>query len=463
MIKKIRQINKNIPIIIISAYNEIDTLHESINYGVKGFLIKPINIQHLYQKIDEVKKTIKEIPYQFINILHPEEALYNFLTPLKESIVILIKIEEFKYLNNFLTNKISRKLQKTFAKELMQHMPKRCQFTQVYLLNNGEFIFAKNYCSTLPNQNLYQEVQDFQNNVNNANIKIGLVDYTLSIITSLAYGKNALENAKRGMLKLLETKEDFIIANELIIQEKNDALHKLQTFQMLKKAIDSYNIVSYFQPIVNNKTKEIEKYESLVRLIDEKKNIISPYFFLDTAKEGKYYQKITSIVLQNSFQALYDTDMNISINLSALDIEKKETKEEFLTLLEKHKQYASRIVVELLEDESIHNVSTIKEFMNTIRGFGVKIAIDDFGTGLSNFSRVLDYQPHFIKIDGTLIKNIEYDSFSKHMVETIVSFSKKENIKTIAEYVENESIFNILCDLGVDYSQGYYFGKATRL
>ena len=385
------------------------------------------------------------------------------MTPLKESIVILIKIEEFKYLNNFLTNKISRKLQKTFAKELMQHMPKRCQFTQVYLLNNGEFIFAKNYCSTLPNQNLYQEVQDFQNNVNNAHIKIGLVDYTLSIITSLAYGKNALENAKRGMLKLLETKEDFIIANELIIQEKNDALHKLQTFQMLKKAIDSYNIVSYFQPIVNNKTKEIEKYESLVRLIDEKKNIISPYFFLDTAKEGKYYQKITSIVLQNSFQALYDTDMNISINLSALDIEKKETKEEFLTLLEKHKQYASRIVVELLEDESIHNVSTIKEFMNTIRGFGVKIAIDDFGTGLSNFSRVLDYQPHFIKIDGTLIKNIEHDSFSKHMVETIVSFSKKENIKTIAEYVENESIFNILCDLGVDYSQGYYFGKATRL
>jgi len=201
----------------------------------------------------------------------------------------------------------------------------------------------------------------------------------------------------------------------------------------------------------------------LVRLIDENKNIISPYFFLDTAKEGKYYQKITSIVLQNSFKALYSTNTHISINLSALDIEKKETRDEFFRLLEENKEETHRIVIELIEDETINDTKTIKAFMKKVKEFNVKIAIDDFGTGLSNFSRVLTYEPNFIKIDGSLIKDIEKSSFSQHMVETIVNFSQKQNIKTIAEYVENENIFNILCNLGVDYSQGHYFGKAEIL
>ena len=83
--------------------------------------------------------------------------------------------------------------------------------------------------------------------------------------------------------------------------------------------------------------------------------------------------------------------------------------------------------------------------------------------GYSNFERVLDYKPDILKIDGRLIKNIHKDSLSYSMVESIVSFAKKEQLQTIAEYVESEAIYNILCDLGVDYSQGYYFGKPALL
>jgi len=309
----------------------------------------------------------------------------------------------------------------------------------------------------------YNKIKIFQRKVNSQKIKIATVDYNLSILISISHGKNSLENAKVGMSKLLENRQDFIIANELFEKEKKHALEKLSTFSMIQKAIDSYNIVSYFQPIVNNQTKEIEKYESLVRLIDKEKNILSPYSFLDTAKESKYYHKITSIVLKNSFQALYDTEMNISINLSSLDIEQKDTRKDFFYLLKKHKNKAHRVVVELLEDEKIKDKNVIKNFIKEVKKFNVKIAIDDFGTGLSNFSRVLEYQPDYIKIDGSLVRNIEHDNFSQDMVETIVHFSKKQNIKTIAEYVENENIFNILRDLGVDYSQGYYFGKAEVL
>ena len=94
---------------------------------------------------------------------------------------------------------------------------------------------------------------------------------------------------------------------------------------------------------------------------------------------------------------------------------------------------------------------------------GVSIAIDDFGAGYSNFERLLEFEPDLLKIDGSLIKNIITDKYSQNVVETIVAFAKRQNIKTIAEYVENKEIFDYLNNLGVDYSQGYYFGKPEYL
>ena len=342
-------------------------------------------------------------------------------------------------------------------------MPKDCDFTRVYLLERGEFVFVKPYNKSIVEKDLERAIEEFQKNVNSAQIKIGLVDYTLFIITSLAYGVNALESAKAGLRNLLNSKQNFIVANKLLDDEKAFAVQKLQTFNMLRKAINTYNIVSYFQPIVNNQTQKIEKYESLVRLIDEENNIVSPYFFLETAKEGKYYNEITSIVLKNSFRALFYTDMGISINLSTLDMTQESTIKEFCELLERYKTETHRITVEIIEDDEVDDLAVTQEFITYIKSKGVHIAIDDFGKGFSNFSRILEYEPDYIKIDGSLVRNIESNRASKNMVETIVYFSKKQGIKTIAEYVENENIYKLLCDMGVDYSQGYYFGKAEVL
>ncbi len=393
-----------------------------------------------------------------------EYELIDYLDSLDEAVVVLIKIEEFKYLNFSLKSKISKKLQKRFAKKLFSHMPKYCNFERIYLLEHGEFVFVKPYNKELiVEKNLNRTIKEFHKKVNSARIKIGLVDYTLFIITSLAYGIHSFENAKAGLRNLLQSKQSFIVANKFLEKEKALAVKKLQIFNMLREAINSYNIVSYFQPIVNNQTQKIEKYESLVRLIDGENRVVSPYSFLDIAKEGKYYNEITSIVLRNSFRALFYTDMEISVNLSTLDMTQESTIKEFFELLERYKTEAHRITVEIIEDDDVDDLSIAKEFIRYIKSKGIKIAIDDFGTGFSNFSRILAYEPDYIKIDGSLVRDIESNIASKNMVETIVYFSKKQGIKTIAEYVENENIYKILCDMGVDYSQGYYFGKADVL
>ena len=167
--------------------------------------------------------------------------------------------------------------------------------------------------------------------------------------------------------------------------------------------------------------------------------------------------------MENSFDALSKIKEDISINISSLDIDKNSTRDRILELLYGCGKDASRVTFELLEDEDVHDIKTLKAFIKEVKSLGVKIAIDDFGSGYSNFNRLLDYEPDILKIDGSLVKNIVNDRYSLDLVDTIVVFAYKQNIQVIAEFVENEEVFNILNDLGVQFTQGYYFGKPMPL
>jgi EAL domain-containing protein (putative c-di-GMP-specific phosphodiesterase class I) len=97
------------------------------------------------------------------------------------------------------------------------------------------------------------------------------------------------------------------------------------------------------------------------------------------------------------------------------------------------------------------------EFIDEIKSLGCKVAIDDFGSGYSNFEHILKMNVDYLKIDASIIKNVVIDKNSYKITKTIIEFAKNLGLKTIAEYVENEDIFNTVKDLGADYSQGYYF------
>jgi len=581
MIEKIKSIDKNVPILILSAHNDSNFFIESIKLGVDGYLLKPIildqfvnildksiakiklqeeikenlNLLHQYQEATDkssiisktdvhgnityvndefckisgytreeligknhnivrhplapastfkemwskiknknmwqgviknerkdggsyyVKSTIKPILNQtgeiiefmslrsdITNIMSPKKQLDDLIESIDESILILIKIERFDDIEKFYGVKLSEKIQEEFSKNILSFMSQQYTFEKVFMLGDGEYALAKDKkdCN-VHIDDIVESIKKFQHLINDSYIDIDGINYNMSIIISFSYGTNTLENAKYGLKQLLDTRQDFIIANNLIEIEYKKAQKNLETLKIIKRAIDDIKIISYFQPIINNKTKEIEKYESLVRLVDNDEKVVSPYFFLDVAKKAKYYAQITMIVLENSFDALSHTDKDISINISVLDIEKHSSREKIFNLLNIYSKQAHRVVFELLEDENVKDFKVIKSFVEDVKQMGVKIAIDDFGAGYSNFERLLDFQPDILKIDGSIIKNIETDTYCVSVVETIVTFAKKQNIKVIAEYVENEKIFNILKDMGVDYSQGYYFGKPKPL
>lgn len=469
MMKEIRRIDPNIPIIIVTASDEKEYLFDSIKSGVQDYIMKPLVVSELLSSIDRVLKKIDndrekdEILEQYHKIVRPKEKLISLLNRVDESIVLLIKIEDFEYLYNYMDEKIIESMQYEFSEKLLSLVPKEFKFSQIYHLGDGEFVLTKLKSECKTPIDIESNAKEIQRVINSAKIKVKGIDYDLSIIVSVAYGRSALLDAKVGLSKILESNRSFILANGLQQEVKKISKRKIDTFKMIRKAIDSSNIVSFFQPIVNNETQKIDKYESLVRLIDDSGNILSPYHFLDVSKKGKYYSQITSIVLENSFKALKKTDINISINLSTLDIEKMETRGKFFSLLEDNKQDANRVILEILEDEDCEDFDIIQKFIKEIKEYGVTIAIDDFGVGYSNFIRVLDFSPDFLKIDGRLIRNINSDKLSYSIVESIVSFAQKEKLKTIAEFVESKEIYDTIRKMGVDYSQGYYFGKPSIL
>lgn len=380
-------------------------------------------------------------------------------------LLILIQIEDFDVLDKFYNMLIVDKIEKMFGFNLLSYLPNTYIFDTIYYLGNGQFALLSDFFDFLSTgSNITTYLNDFVNNVKESILEIDEIEYDLNVVVSYTFGREHLyEDAKCGLDEAVKRSDIVRYSNDSSIKEQIEAKKNMEVIKMVKIALENYKIISYFQPIINNKTRVVEKYESLVRLVDENGNILSPHAFLDISKKGNYYNKITHRVLENSFKILKQISTKISINLSSLDIEKEETRNILFELLEEHKEDRHRVIFELLEDESVKDFNVIKNFIKKVKSMGVLIAIDDFGAGYSNFERLLEFSPDILKIDGKLVKNIANDVYSKNIVETIVSFTKKQKIITIAEFVENEQIYNILSELGVDYSQGYYFGKPENI
>ena len=399
------------------------------------------------------------------SIMSDKRHLIDKISSSDLSLLILIQIEEFEILDKFYNTKTINEIENVFGLELLNYLPNGYIFENIFNIGNGKFALLTDFFNYLnAEQNIIDYLNEFVQTVKKSIVTIGEIEYDLNVIVSYSFGKESLyEDAKCGLDEVIAKKDLIKYANDSSIKVHKVAKNNLEVMKIVKIALENYNIVSYFQPIINNKTQEIEKYESLVRLIDEDGKVLAPKHFLDISKKGNYYNKITMRVLENSFKILNRINTKLSINISSADIEKEETRNKIFELISTYSKDSNRIIFELLEDENVKDFQVIKDFIRKVKKQGVQIAIDDFGAGYSNFERLFDFEPDILKIDGSLIRNIVTNAYSRNIVETIVAFAKKQKIETIAEYVESKEIFDVLNAIGVDYSQGYYFGKPENL
>ena len=280
-------------------------------------------------------------------------------------------------------------------------------------------------------------------------ISIGVASGSSSQI--LNHAKVAIKELReysRGSYKIYNPESDYIKRQ----RENIYWIHKI------KDAFQREKIVPYYQPIINNQTKKVEKFECLVRIVDEG-IVVPPIRFMEASRLTGTLSLVTRVIVEQSFKKFADTEYEFSINITNNDFYLNYLEEFLLKHSLKNRIHPSRVVLEILEDIDSLNSPEIRSQLDALRGHGFKIAIDDFGSRSSNLSRLLEFLPDYLKIDGAFIKNILTDKNSLTIVEAIVLLCKKSSIKVIAEFVHSAEVQAKIEELGIEYSQGYYFSE----
>ncbi|MDN5089046.1 EAL domain-containing protein [Aliarcobacter butzleri] len=417
----------------------------------KNEIIEYIAIRHeitdLVLKTEELKRNLR------LDSLTNIGNRYKLIEDVSKSVnpcISILDIVSFSDVNDFFGYKTGDNVLKIVARKIEELLIDKENY-KVYRDHSDTFcIVAQN-----------EDRDKFIKNIDEISKTIGKVPIViksrelyvqLSYVFSFEAKENLLETANI-IKRYSQANKNIIIYDKALELEKDYEKNIFWTLK-IKKALDEDKIVPYFQPIYNLKTNKIEKYEALVRLIDGN-NVISPYYFLDISKKSKQYLQLTKTMIQKTFDYFKDKDFEFSINLTFEDI-KSEYIASFIIELLKEYKIGHRVVFEIVESEEIDNFRKINEFFVTIREYGCKIAIDDFGSGYSNFEYLAKLNVDYIKIDGSLIKDILINKSSQNIVSMLVNFAKGQKVKTIAEFVSNKDILNKVRELGIDYVQGYY-------
>lgn len=435
-----------------------------LRYGKDG---KKVWIQATYTPILDIdKKPIKVVKFAqdvTLSEMIKKDQLTGFynreklILDLNESDIrhnlLVIDINNFSYINDFYGQVVSEKFLIEISKFLLS---KISNDFMIYKIQSSKFALLN---SSLSKEEFLITIGELKKELKDALIDIGINKVHLFLTYGISFEENSkLINSAEIVTKYArnQNKDLVIYSNDLNI-EKGCELN-LQWTEKIKTALDNDKIVVYYQPLYNNKTKKIQKYEALVRLIDEEDNVISPFYFLDIAKKSRQYLDITKTIIQKSFEMFKDTPYQFSINLTVEDILDENIKEFLFTKIQEY-NYSNNLVLELVESEKISTYEPVYEFINEVKKFGCEIAIDDFGSGYSNFEYLVKIDADYVKIDGSIVQRINDDENSLEIVKSILSFCKKMDIKIIAEFVSCKELFEKINELEIDYSQGYYIGK----
>ena len=407
---------------------------------------------------DEINVCQKQVVRRhFIDPLTNLPNLYQLRNDLEENenySFIVVNIDNFKLINDFYGFIVGDYILEKTARSIAEC----AEGMQVYRMYGDEFAIRLDerlefYALKSHLDTLHEKLQNLSFDYHGTTI---FVDMTLA---SSASGNHHNMFSKVGMaLKYAkETKIPYWIYEDRMHFE-HEYESNLKIALKVRKAIETSGIVPYFQPIISNKTGEIVKYECLSRLVDERGNILPPKMFIDVAKTIKVYNQVTKSIIDQAFAVFKDNDYGFSINLSIEDVMSHEIYEFIIAKL-KEASMGDRVTFELLESESIEDFKKVSRFITEIKRYGAQVAIDDFGSGFSNFSYLAEIEVDYIKIDGSLIANIDKNRNSRLIAETIVGFAQGMGIETIAEYVHSSTVLSTVKQLGIDYAQGYHIDE----
>lgn len=239
----------------------------------------------------------------------------------------------------------------------------------------------------------------------------------------------------------------------------------MQWVARINRALEENRFCLYAQIITPLNSSAESHYELLVRMIDEKGEIILPGAFLPAAERYNLTSQLDRWVIGSAFSLLVKNPVFLnkinfcSINLSGASLTDPGVLNFIIMQLNESGIDGHKICFEITETAAISNLDIATKFISTLKDYGCQFALDDFGSGLSSFGYLKNMKVDYLKIDGMFIKDIVVDPIDYAMVKSINEIGHVMGMQTIAEFVEDDEIKGMLKGIGVDYAQGYGVGK----
>jgi len=428
------------------------------------FISLLLSIYNIYLTINLIKKRKKWKKLLQIDKLTGLPNRQTFLKKIFTSVfsrayILTLDIVNFRYINELYGHKIGDMI----LKDLAQKLKKIFENTYICRFSGNTFgIF-------IPDK--FIDIEEIKRKLENLKIEINLNDQHIEYFPKFTIGVYFIDNLKQNRDKWIKdfaSTLDYIIfeskkhkkGDVYLYEAKKDIRtiikENLEKQNFLERKIKENNIIAYFQPIVDSKTLKPYAFECLARIKDEDK-ILPAGMFIDVATESGLVTKIDLKMLEYILKVRNLIPLRLFINLSPKSLYDE-------NIINKVSSNFKDCIFEITEQHIVQNIDLLKQLAHIYKK---TFAVDDFGSGFSSLKTVIDLASEniikYLKIDGSLVQNITTDPYKQHAIETIVAMAKKLNLKTIAEYVENEETVNILREIGVDYLQGFYIGKPMPL
>lgn len=367
--------------------------------------------------------------------------------------LILLNLDNFRYINTAYGPAFGDRFLCTVAAQLQQLS---AGLSELFRINADEFALL--YTGEI---GLAAELERLRQYFFVNPLQIDEQSFTLTFTAGAAIAQRGVLGQATQALSQARSrgKNRYHIYDAQLDEPDQEArLEHIRWNSYLHEALNTHQLVPFFQGIRDNRTGTITRYEALARL-QRDGQAYTPYHFLNVAQLSGLLPGITREMIDRGLAVIQGTPTLLSFNITEDDLA-QHWLEGYLS--EKTAQYRvdpSQITLEILEGVSASGKKNHISQLSRLKEMGFKLAIDDFGTEYSNFERILELQVDFVKVDAKYIRNIDTDRKSYEITKAIVYFAKNAGIATVAEFVHNQAVQDVVESLGIEFSQGYLFSE----
>jgi diguanylate cyclase (GGDEF)-like protein len=230
--------------------------------------------------------------------------------------------------------------------------------------------------------------------------------------------------------------------------------------EQLLKAIQENRVVFAYQPVINSKTTDIAYYETLVRMFDEEGELVSAGAFVPVAERLGLMRQLDRRTLDMALSDLTkNPDVKLALNISGLTASDRSWLRVLVNFMKDKPDVAKRLIIEITETAALEDFEDSALFVAAVRDLGCKVALDDFGSGYTTFRHLKSLTVDVVKIDGSFVMNVSDNPDNLLFIRSLLNLAGGFGVETVAECVETAEDANLLIKEGVNFLQGYYYGR----